>query len=199
MAFLSLGLALVTSAAAQRGPVKVVADDPKFEQIPSPTIGPGAVDKKHKPKDWLEMEVKFKVTGAKPKPVDGYIDSLEVQWFVIVKGEDRKNYRMEKTIKHINIPVGEEMVTSVYLSPSTLHRLTGKEKASQNDLMGVGGEITYNGQMVAFFTHGLKKGWWRQEVPGVITTQKFPLLNKNETPYKMFWYDRYAEIAPERR
>ena len=201
LAILSLGLALATSASAQRGPAKVAVDDPKFEELPSPSIGPGSVNKNHKPKDWLEIEVKFKVTAVKPKPVDDYIDSVEVQWFVIVKGEDRKNYLLEKTIKHINIEVGEDRVTSVYLSPSTLHRLTGKEKAGANDLEAVGGQINYNGQMVGFFNHGrLPQGWWTKEIPSsVVRTQKFPLLNKNETPYKLFWYDRYAEIAPEQK
>jgi len=35
-----------------------------------------------------------------------------------------------------------------------------------------------------------KGRWWDKLTP----YKKIPLLNKNETPFKFFWWDRYAEI-----
>lgn len=195
---LSVSVAMVATSLAQRSPHKVEVDAaPNFEQLQSPDVSISA-SKAFKPKDWLEIEIKFKVKKIMPKPKDDYVDSMNVKWFVVVKGEDNKRYRMEKTIKHINIPLNEDVYSSVYLSPNTLKRITGKNNAGKNDLTAVGGEIEYNGTMVGFFTEGAKKGWWRQPMESVTTTDKFPLLNKNETPFKLFWYDRYAEIAPKK-
>ena len=43
----------------------------------------------------------------------------------------------------------------------------------------------------------MKEGWWNA---GSLSDQssKFPLLNKHETPFKMLWWDRYAEIEEKR-
>ena len=42
-----------------------------------------------------------------------------------------------------------------------------------------------------------KPGWW---VSGKLSRyDKIPLRNKNETPFKFLWWDRYLEIESERR
>ncbi len=191
---LSAGLSMTSFAQKSKLPAKVKVDKPAFDTLQSPTLG-GGNSKSFRPKDWLEIEVPFQLEGLNPKSKDGFADIMEVKWYIVVKGQDRKNYRIEKTVKHVNIPVGEEVVTSVYLSPNTLKRITGKDKAGKGDLEAIGGEIHYGGTMVGFFSHGLKKGWWKDEIKSVTTTTKFPLLNKDETPFKLFWHDRYAEIA----
>ena len=139
----------------------------------------------------------FKVQKLKNPPKDEYLDSVDVKWWVVVKGQDRKTYLMEKSVTHVNIPVDEEVVASVYLSPNALRRITGNSSASKSDLEAVGGEVHYAGEMVGFFSHGKRDGWWRKDLGSVERTAKFPLLDKNETPFKFLWYDRYAEIAPK--
>jgi len=190
---LTLAVGVPSAASAQRGGNKVKVSDPSFEALKSPTLG-GGNSKSFKPKDWLEIETKFRIQKVTPKPRDGYVDSVEVQWHVVVKGQDKKNYLLRKTVRHVNIPVGDDVYVSVYLSPSTLRRITGNDGASKNDLEAVGGEILLNGQMVGHFSQGKKSGWWRKDLGSVSPTEKFPLLNKNETPFKLFWHDRYAEI-----
>jgi hypothetical protein len=37
-------------------------------------------------------------------------------------------------------------------------------------------------------------GWWNSASDKISRTEKIPLLNKYETPFKIFWWDRYAEI-----
>ncbi|MEJ6648636.1 MAG: hypothetical protein QNL24_15085 [Akkermansiaceae bacterium] len=176
---------------------KFAVGNPDFVELPSPSIDTG-VNKKFKPKDWLEIEVRFKVQKLKSPPKDEYLDSVDVKWWIVVKGQDRKAYLMEKVVNHVNIPVDEEMIASVYISPNTLRRITGSSSAGKSDLEAVGGEILYNGEMVGFFTHGQRKGWWREDLKSVERTSKFPLLNKSETPFQTLWYDRYAEIAPKK-
>jgi hypothetical protein len=98
---------------------KFAVGSPDFDELPSPNISTGA-SKKFKPKDWLEIEVKFKVQKLKSPPKDEYLDSVDVKWWIVVKGQDRKAYLMEKTVNHVNIPIDEEMIASVYISPNTL-------------------------------------------------------------------------------
>ncbi|MFT6863462.1 MAG: hypothetical protein ACJAVK_002023 [Akkermansiaceae bacterium] len=171
-------------------------DDPKFTELQSPEIQDGNA-KNFKPKDWLEIEVKLKVDRLVNEPVDKYLDQIKVNWHVVVKGQDRKAYKISKTVTHVNIPTDEEVYVSIYLSPNTLKRITGKARAGKNDLEAVGGEIELNGAMVGFFTFGEQNGWWRKPLKKVEATSKFPLLDKTQTPFAPLWYDRYAEVLPK--
>lgn len=194
-----LALGLASPLVAQEMPVRskdkvIKATEPKFNELQSPNINVSGASKSYRPKDWLEIEVELAVSSWKPKLVDEYVDSIAVKWWVVVKGQDRKNYLIEKTVEHVNIPEDESVFTSVYLSPNTLRRITGKNKVSKSDIEAIGGEIQLGGEMLGFFTHGKPKGWWRQKLDSVERTRKFPLLNKDETPFKFLWYDRYAEI-----
>lgn len=169
---------------------------PSFDDMQSPQIQVGE-NKKFTPKDWLEVEVKLKVKKLADTPKDNYLDQFVVNWYVVVKGQDNKGYMMQKSITHVNMPIDEEVVVSVYLSPNTLRRITGKDKAGKGDLEAIGGEIEYAGEMVGFFSHGAKDGWWRQPLKNIELTSKFPLLDKSQTPFSSLWYDRYAEIQPK--
>ena len=168
-------------------------DNPKFTELQSPDIQDGNA-KNFKPKDWLEIEVALKVDKLRNEPEDKYLDQIKVTWHVVVKGQDRKAYKISKTVTHVNIPTDEEVYVSVYLSPNTLKRITGNARASKSDLEAVGGEVELNGAMVGFFTFGQTKGWWREPLKNVEATSKFPLLDKTQTPFAPLWYDRYAEV-----
>ena len=198
----ALSLGIAASLSAQEMPTRskdkvVKVSDPKFNEIQSPNINVSGASKSYRPKDWLEIEVELEISKWKPKLIDEYVDGISVKWWVVVKGQDRKTYLVEKTVQHVNIPEDEKVFTSVYLSPNTLRRITGKNKASEGDIEAVGGEIQLGGEMLGFFSHGKDKGWWRKPLGSVERTTKFPLLNKDETPFKFLWYDRYAEIKPK--
>ena len=171
-------------------------DDPKFDELQSPEIQDGNA-KNFKPKDWLEIEVKIKVDKLREQPKDNYLDEITVNWHVVVKGQDRKAYKVSRTVTHVNIPTDEEVYVSIYLSPNTMRRITGNSRAKKNDLEAVGGEIGLNGEMVGYFTWGEKAGWWTKELRRVEATSKFPLLDKTQTPFAPLWYDRYAEVKPK--
>jgi hypothetical protein len=166
---------------------------PDFDDILSPDIG---AKKSWKPKNWLEMEVKLKVSAVSPKPKDGFVDEVRIRWYVAVENPGGKGYwLLEKEVTHVNIPIGEDLYASVYLSPNSVKRLSGGERASKSILYAVGGEITIAGKTEYFSSKG-KAGWWTSG--NLSRTDKVPLLNKDETPFKLAWYDRYAEIKEKR-
>jgi len=194
----SFGLCLMASGqleVSQEAKFKV--EDPEFEELQSPEINDGNA-KNFKPKDWLEIEVKFSAeVQPSAAPADDYLDQITINWHVVVKGQDRKVYKISKSVTHVNIPLNEDLFASVYLSPNTLRRITGNPKASKSDLEAIGGEIAWKGKMVGFFSYGEKAGWWRKPLKGVEATSKFPLLDKSQTPFAPLWYDRYAEVKPK--
>jgi hypothetical protein len=184
-----------TGAVAQQ--VKVTADKPEFDDLPSPEIGGNTGKKKWDPKDWLEAEVKLELE-AKPEPEDKYVDGLTIRWFVAVEDPAGKGYfLLEKEVNYVNIPVGEEVHASVYLSPSTIKRLTGGERAGKSAVWGVAGEVSFNGSKVAEFSSKSTKEWWRSSK--LSRSDKFPLMSKGETPFKFLWWDRYLQEEESRR
>ena len=199
LAILATGITFTSSAYGQlpqSKDAKFSVGDPKFDELQSPEIQDGNA-KNFKPKDWLEVEVKLKVDRLREQPKDNYLDQIKVNWHIVVKGQDRKAYKISRAITYVNIPTDEEIYVSIYLSPNTLRRITGNPKASKNDLEAVGGEVELNNEMVGFFSWGEKAGWWRKELRGVEATTKFPILDKTQTPFAPLWYDRYAEVKPK--
>jgi len=191
------GLLLIASPAAAQA-YKAEVDKPAFEALLSPDIRL-AVNKNFRPKEWLEMEVEFEL-DARPLPVDGYIDRCTVQWYAAIKKRDGNGFwLLSKNVDHVNIKIGEKYFSSVYLSPSTYERLTGSERVNKGDIEAVGGIILVNGiQAGQFSSKNLGAApWWQS--PSLARTEKFTLLNKDESPFAPYWYDRYAEIAAERR
>jgi len=171
-----------------------------FDALPSPTVSSGK-EKSFKPKDWLEAEAEITIpaSNAEQKKI-GFIDQVTVKWYVAVKGVEgaKGPVKLSKDITHINVPVDEAFYTSVYLSPNLFKRLTGKDRANKEALEVVGLEVLINGVKVGEGTSKMKEGWWNSSSLADMSS-KFPLLNKNETPFKMLWWDRYAEISEERR
>lgn len=197
-AFAGSVAALALLAAPAHGQGKADVGNLSFDDIPSPEFS-GAKNKSFRPKDWLEVEagIKIPATSADQKRA-GFINQVTVKWYVAMDNPDGKGFiKLSKTINHINVPIDEEVFTSVYLSPSALKRLTGKDKAGKSAVKAVGIEVLVDGVKVGESAEKQKAGWWNS---GSLSDQsdKFPLLNKNETPFAPMWWDRYAEIQKER-
>jgi hypothetical protein len=195
-----VAISMATPLYAQAG--KVSASDPKFDSIQSPDVGGNTGVKNWKAKDWLEAEVKFKVEMPKSYK-EKFVDSVTVKWFVAIKNPSGSGYALlEKEVTHVNVAVDEDVYSSVYLSPSAIMRISGRERASKSVVSHVGGEILVNGTSIEtnkdrYFSSKGKPGWWVSSK--LSKYDRIPLLNKNETPFKFLWWDRYAEIKPERR
>jgi hypothetical protein len=168
-----------------------------FDDLQSPDLG-GTKAKSWKQKDWLEVEAGITIPAmSKEIQEAGYVDRVVVKWYVAVKEKTSgKPMLLTKDITHINVPVDEEFFSSVYLSPNTIKRLTGKDRAGKSSVEVVAVELLINGVKVAEETSSMKSGWWNS--PSLSRGDRYPLLDKNETPFKVYWWDRYAEIEERR-
>lgn len=190
-------MSVANPALAQVG--KVSLDKPSFDNLPSPDVGGNTGKKNFKPKDWLEVEVKFKVEMPRNYK-EKFVDRVTVKWYVAFDDPrgGRKPVYIEKEVNHVNVPVGEDVYSSVYLSPAAVKRISGRDNAGKRIVKSVGGEILINGQAAVdrtgLFSSTGKPGWWNQ----ISRYDKIPLRNKNETPFKFLWWDRYAEIEERR-
>lgn len=198
--FLGLSALAILPLSAQNQ-IKVDLDKPDFDDLQTPDFGGNTGKKKFKPKDWLEIEAKFKIEATNPKTPDGFVDRVTVKWYVAVKNPAAKGtyYIITKMIDHVNLPVGEDLYTSVYLSPSTVARISGgRDNASKSIVENIGIEILYKGAVVkAISSKGKQEAWWNIASPKIANTDKFVLRNKDETPFKSIWWDRYAEIKTD--
>jgi len=203
VALLGVFSGVVPEASGQAMKVQIEAGDPKFDDLASPEVGGNTGKKNWKPKDWLEFEVKIELE-ARPEPEDEFIDRIQVDWYVAVKNPERRGpdyLLLEKEVSYVNVPVDEEVYISAYLSPATIKRLTGRDRAGKSVVWGVGGEIVCPGAVrpVRFSSKPLddRAPWWTSGK--LQRSDKFPLLDKNETPFKFLWWDRYLEIEASGR
>jgi hypothetical protein len=178
---------------------KVTGDKPSFDDLPSPEFS-GGKQKSFKPGDWLEIEAKLNV-DLSPAPESKTIERLTVKWYVAVKNPDKPSsfLLLTKEIEHVNVPLQEDVYSSVYLSPASIKRLTGSPKGGKNSVEFVGYEVLVNGEKKAEETNKGKAGWWNTASDKISRSETVPLLNKSETAFSNMWWDRYAEVAPVRR
>ncbi len=191
-AMLVAGLSL-GSASGQAA--KVLGEKPSFDDLPSPEFS-GGKQKAFKPKDWLEIETKLKISLS-PEPPSKTCEKLTVKWYIAVKNPEKSGtfLLLTKDIDHVNAPLDEEIYCSVYLSPASIKRLTGSDKGGKNAVEYVGYEVLINGEKVASETSKGKVGWWTSASDKISRSDTVPLLNKSETPFSTMWWDRYAEVA----
>jgi hypothetical protein len=173
---------------------KVKGDKPMFDDLESPQFS-GGKQKGFRPKSWLEIETKLKV-DMKPEPKSKTCDKLMVKWYVAVKNTEKANTMLlfTKDVEYTNVPLGEDMWFSVYLSPSSIKRLTGFDRAAKSAVDGVGYEVYINGEKVAEETTNWKVGWWNTPSDKISRSDVVPLLIKAQTPFAAMWWDRYAEV-----
>jgi hypothetical protein len=195
-ALLAITLTCINSAFSQQS--KVEAEKPVFDDILSPEFS-GGKQKAFKPKDWLEMETKIKVQLA-PEPASKTAEEIMIKWYVAVKNPEKAGYffLLTKSITHINVPLNDEIFSSVYLSPASTMKLTGSAKGGKNAVEFVGYEVLIGGEIKAADTNKGKVGWWKASSEKISASTSVPLLSKHETPFANMWWDRYAEVKLEK-
>lgn len=174
---------------------KVVGEKPTFDDLPSPEFS-GGKQKSFKPKDWLEIEAKLKISLS-PEPKSKTCEKLTVKWYIAVKNPEKSGtfLLLTKDIEHVNAPLEEDIYCSVYVSPASIKRLTGSDKGGKNAVEYVGYEVLVNGEKVVSETNKGRPGWWNAASDKISRSDSVPLLNKSETPFSTMWWDRYAEVA----
>lgn len=192
-------VAALTLGSAFGQAVKVTGDSPAFDDLPSPQFA-GVKNKRFTPLDWLEIEVPLKVEMS-PEPASKTCDKMTIKWYVAVKNVEKPGTFLlfSKEIEHVNVPLNEEIYGSVFISPASLRRITGSGTGGKGAVEFVGYEVLVNGEKKAEGTNKGKPGWWTTSSDKISRSEVVPLLNKSETPFSAMWWDRYPEIATERR
>lgn len=189
--------AALTIGSAHGQASKVLGEKPLFDDLPSPEFS-GGKQKSFKPKDWLEIEASIKVSLS-PEPKSKTCEKLTVKWYIAVKNPEKAGSMLllTKDIEYVNIPLDEPIFCSVYLSPASIKSLTGSDKGGKGAVEYVGYEVLVNGEKKVEETSKGKAGWWTS--PSLSRSDSPPLLSKMDTPFSNMWWDRYAEVAAERR
>lgn len=192
-ALVALAAGLPWSAASGQA-IKVVADEPVYDELMSPEFS-ATKGKSFKPKGWLEIETKINVRLA-PAPKSETCDRLTVKWYLAVQNPEKANafLLITKEVQHVNIPLGEDVYCSAYLSPASIRRIMGTDRNVAKVVEYVGFEVIYNGETVATGTNKGKPGWWKVASPNLSLTDAVALMDKPETPFSHMWWDRYAEV-----
>jgi hypothetical protein len=178
-----------------QGNAKADVDKISFDALQSPDINV-AKAKNFKPKEWLEVEAKVRLQAA-PVPVSGFLDKITVKWYIAAENVGAKaTALLTKEVSYVNVPVDEDFFVSVYLSPSAVKRITGSDRASARTVKAVAMQILYNGKEIGTQSSSGPDNWWNNPTLGQMSGVQ--VLNKNETPFKALWWDRYGEIEEQR-
>jgi hypothetical protein len=192
-------IGVLPHSAANAQSYKVEPGKPVFDDLQSPEFS-GGKQKGFKPKDWLEIEASIKVQMA-PAPPSQTAERILVKWYVAVEHPEKKGayLLLTKDITYVNVPLNEETFTSVYLSPSSVKRLTGSDRGGKKAVYLVGYEVLINGEKVAAESNKEKPGWWNTASDKISRSDTVPLLDKSKSAFANMWWDRYAEILVEPR
>ncbi len=192
---LSLSVGIAQDASTQ---VKVEVKDVKFESQPTPQINTvNLVDKRWKPKTWLEVDTEFDIKLPRSEGGnEGTFPALEARYYFVTSatGKDGKRVMLTGSITYANIPAHEKCHALAFVSPATLKRALMKDNGGKADIVGYCVEIYANGQLVAGKTMGGGGGKWWED------TSKFSVidgsvLGKDKTPFAPFWGD--YDVVPQ--
>jgi hypothetical protein len=162
---------------------------------------PNLVDKRWKPKNWLELEAQLDIKLA---PVaggrKGSLDAMQVKYFIALnqKDDQGKNIVLSGTIDYKNIPADQTAIALAFVAPSTLKRVLMKDNGGKNDVAAYGIEVLVGGERLAF--NSSQGGpWWHdpatQSLSNKFTFDEGSVLPKSKTPFAPFWGDYDLPVA----
>jgi hypothetical protein len=168
----------------------VALGSPKAEVQFTPDFKVGNVkEKRWQPKQWLEIEIPFKAAPPPGKQDVKFYDTLTFKFYVFLEPADKDKVKvLTLEVNHINVPVGEDLASAVYLSPSTVLNLTGDSRPNPRLIKQIGVEVLNGGQMVG----GYQAPWWKS--PKAPAQVQGVLLNKSQTPFAVLWGDYHPDI-----
>ncbi len=183
---------MASTGVAQQGQPAVKIKKIEVELQPTPVFqAEGGVKTKKIPrqKTWLEVEVEFEVKAGNK---EGIVDNLQFRYYIAIKGADGTKMLMGDVV-HVNMLEGDKLYSVVYISPTTLGKVTGKYRDFQKSAINaVGLEISYNGRVIATDSTGGKGRWWES------LSAEQGVLSKEKTPFGLLWIDRYADVKETR-
>ena len=188
----TLALYLSSAATAQEQVKVSKIDIDKVEidtqKTPEFNLSSGGLKKAPRSREWLEIDVKFEIEGRSTS--NDYLDQVSFKYYIVL--DDKAKTMITATVDHVNVPMNEEVWSSVYIAPSTIEKMMGKGNVSRSTVAGWAIEILHNGEVKGGDASKDKSSkWWRsrQGTAGA-------LLSKANTPFRYLWWDRYAEEKP---
>ncbi len=186
--------------------VKVDVKGVKLEQQQTPQIqATNIVDKRWRPKNWLEIEVAFDIKLARDVGGrKGSLDAMQVKYFVGLNAKDDtgKNIVLTGTMNYKDVPADTTSFGLAFVSPSTLKRVLLKDNGGKSDVQAYGVEVLVGGQRVAFGSSPGSSPWWfdpsTQGLSDRFAFEDGAVLSKAKTPFAPFWgdYDLPVEVTP---
>jgi len=176
--------------------VKLDPKGVKIEQQQTPQIqAANIVDKKWRPKNWLEVDAQFDIKLARDVGGrDGSLAGLDVKYYIGLNqnSKDGKPIVLSGTVSYQNVPADEESHTLAFVAPSTLKRVLQKDNGGKGDVKAVGCEFIVAGTTIAVVS-STGTPWWYDPTTKA-PSDKFSfedgaVLGKNKTPFAPFWGD----------
>lgn len=178
--------------------VKVDVKEVKFESQPTPQINTvNLVDKRWKPKTWLEVDTEFEIKLPRSEGGnEGTFAGLEMRYYLVTNATSKEGKRVMLTgsVSYSNIPAHEKCHALAFVSPATLKRALMKDNGGKADIVGYCVEVYASGQVVAGKTNTSAGGKWWED------TSKFEVidssvLGKDKSPFAPFWGD--YDVSPQ--
>lgn len=195
---LSLGI-LSASAQTPAPQIKAEVKDVKFESQPTPQINAtNIVDKRWKPKTWLEVDTEFEIKLPRSEGGDeGTFPALDVKYFLVTNARSKEGRPVLLTgsVTYTNIPAHEKAHALAFVSPAIMKRALMKDNGGKADIVGYAVVMTAGGEVVAGKTGGQGSSsgkWW--EDTSKFTVIDSSVLGKDKTPFAPFWGD--YDVAP---
>lgn len=174
-----------------------------IQKTPDFTLKGGTTDKRVRPKDWIEIEPEFKVARPKDAKKAEVIPDLSFKYYVYLNGSTKENARvLTGEVIHTNVPIDEVIHSVMYISPSTVLRVTGRPEGNAQLVLGYAVEVSSGGSVVGYFSkfqgstsvnpNDKDKRWF--ELPSAPPKDEGGLLNKVQSPFAPLWADYYADI-----
>lgn len=201
------------SSPAQDPPVKkeklVEIKDIKVQvqKTPDFALKGGTTDKRVRPKDWIEIEPEFKTLRSSSDKKSEVAPELTFKYYVFLNTMSgiKENARiLTAEVVHTNVPLDEVSHSVVYISPSTILKVTGKPEGNASLVSAYAVEVTKGGEVVGFFSklggssmdnpNDPKAKWWESKAA---PQQEPALLSKVQTPFAPLWGDYHADVKPK--
>lgn len=192
----AVALFSLSAAAQDAAQVKFDLKGIKLEQQQTPQIqATNIVDKKWRPKNWLELEMAFSIKLARDAGGrDGSLAAMDVKYFIGLSqnSAEGKPIVLSGTVSYQNIPAAEDCFALAFVSPSTLKRTLQKDNGGKGDVRAYGVEVSIGGTVVAVQS-STGSPWWvdanKQPDATKFSFEEGGVVGKSKTPFAPFWGD----------
>lgn len=203
ISFAAIACVMVAQAQAQDATqVKVEIKGLKLDQQQTPQVqAANIVDKRWRPKNWIEIETVFDIKLARDAGGRaGSLPAMEVKFFVGLnaKNAEGKNIVLTGSLNYKDIPADNSGVALAFIAPSTLKRVLQKDNGGKNDVVAHGVDVLVGGQRVAAQS-STGTPWWEDPATkgpsDKFVFESGAVLPKNKTPFAPFWGDYDLPVA----